>query len=39
MANVIDELCSLDSSLPAQVHENRKTLAKQIARLADANDE
>ncbi len=33
LVDVIDRLCSLDSALPARIHENRKTLGEQIARI------
>lgn len=32
IANVIDRLCELDEHLPIKVRENRKLLAKHIAR-------
>lgn len=33
LAEVIDELLSMDDCLPARIHDNRKQLAGQIARL------
>jgi hypothetical protein len=33
MANIIDELCSCDADLPVKLHENRRVLGQQIARI------
>ncbi|MFN3193000.1 MAG: zinc-ribbon domain containing protein [Aureliella sp.] len=33
LCKVIDQLCGLDAELPERIHENRKILAKQIAKL------
>jgi uncharacterized protein (DUF433 family) len=38
LADIIDELCSFDFALPAKIHENRKILGKQIARLTELKD-
>ncbi|WP_353962720.1 zinc-ribbon domain containing protein [Acaryochloris thomasi] len=38
LADVIDELCSYNSALPAKLHENRRLLNKQILRLTQQVD-
>lgn len=38
VAGLIDQLAELDSDLPKQIHENRRTLAKQIDRLANRDE-
>jgi hypothetical protein len=38
IATVIDRLCGSDEDLPVKVHENRKVLAKQIARRSRPNE-
>ena len=38
MANIIDELYSCDPELPGKIHENRKTLGLQIARITKRNN-
>jgi len=35
---LIDQLAEIDSDLPKRIHENRRTLARQINRLADQDE-
>ena len=38
VAGLIDQLAEIDSDLPKRIHENRRTLARQINRLADQDE-
>jgi len=38
IASEIDRLCESEDDLPVKVHENRKLLARQIARLSRPNE-
>jgi hypothetical protein len=38
IAIVIDTMCEMDGTLPQKIHENRKILAKQIAKRRGTND-
>ena len=38
LATIIDDLCSSEADLPLKIHENRKILGRQIARITSKND-